>query len=71
MARIRDLCRNQNITMSELANRLDCSLKTVTNWDTGGYYSPIKACEKLALELGVPIRLLFEKQNRINLPRKW
>lgn len=61
--RLRELCRTHGITIEEIANSLGCSTQTVKNWDNK-VHSPIEKCKAIAKSLDVPIRLLFEKDNR-------
>jgi transcriptional regulator with XRE-family HTH domain len=55
--RIKEICKNQGITMSELANRLEIPRENVTKLTTGNL--TIKTLEKIASALNVPVQELF------------
>jgi ribosome-binding protein aMBF1 (putative translation factor) len=57
--------------MCSASAKLGYSINIVKKWDNGHLGSPMDKCVQLAKVLGVPVRELFEKQNRIKQPSKW
>lgn len=65
--RIREICKEKNITLEDLANTIGTTQPNLSNIDNGKANPTLKMLEKIASALSVAVGELFEHPKKDNL----
>lgn len=67
--RIKEICKEQGITLNQLADKIGISQPSISGISTGKQKPSFDTLEKLAVALGVEVAELFAPQNGVRCPK--